>query len=74
MALHNPQDFPDLPNDIFKVISILKKFKECRSCLNVIAHAMNMITMEIACSVTRDGRYQGGPQWLSSLLEAEAGY
>lgn len=71
MALHNPQDFPDLRNDIFKVISILKKFKECP--LIVVAHAANTIT------ITRDRRYQsyvvqGGPQCLSSLLEAEAGY
>ncbi|KAF2539794.1 hypothetical protein F2Q68_00021516 [Brassica cretica] len=50
---------------------------DCGSSL--LAHAANTITMEIACSVTRDRRYQsyvvqGGPQWLSSLLEAEAGY
>ncbi|KAL0708419.1 hypothetical protein Bca4012_074845 [Brassica carinata] len=53
-----------------------RRFKEN----SVIYNAPNIKqrSIKIACSVFRERRYQsyvaqGGPQWLSSLLEVEAG-
>ncbi|CAN6832070.1 unnamed protein product, partial [Brassica oleracea var. botrytis] len=75
-AFQNLFDYPDLHNEIFKTVSSLDRFQECR--LEVVTQSANLVATEIALSKTRGRRYQsyvahGGLRWLSSLIEAEAG-
>ncbi|KAG2261451.1 hypothetical protein Bca52824_068530 [Brassica carinata] len=76
-ARQNLFDYPDMHNEIFKTVSSLDRFEECR--LEVVPQSANLVAMEIALCITRDGRYQtyvahgGLALAVLSISEAEAG-
>ncbi|CAF2044368.1 unnamed protein product, partial [Brassica napus] len=55
-AFQNLFDYPDLHNEIFKTVTSLDQFQECR--LEVVTQSANLVATDFSLSKTRGRRYQ----------------
>ncbi|CAE6118066.1 unnamed protein product [Arabidopsis arenosa] len=73
-ALAKPEEYPKYRSQIIKIQQVIRVMREVT--FHLSSPKANCLAKEIACSVTRDGRFtsylaRGGPAWLHNRLEEE---